>query len=103
MKKAQKIVSYRFSALWSGVYGAYRTPVSLLCVVYNLRTRYGCAGLYYLALSRCFLPRTVIYLIAAYLLVGPSAFLCVCCINPAVGFLTGWILLLDYLFCSLRS
>lgn len=28
MKKS-KIVSYRFSALWSGVYGAYRASLSL--------------------------------------------------------------------------
>ncbi len=55
MKKS-KIVSYRFSALWSGVYGAYRASL-FYGVVYNLS--HGMVALVYIiGAIAMFLPRT---------------------------------------------
>ncbi len=51
-----------------------------------------------LARSRCFLPRYSYSTLSQHISSSGSAYAYAgVCINPAVGFLTGWILLLDYL------
>lgn len=77
-------------------------PVSLYGVVYNLSHGMvalvyiiGAIAMFFTAYSYSTLSQHISSSGSAYAYAGV-------CINPAVGFLTGWILLLDYL-CSLRS
>ncbi len=94
--KSHKNCLYRFSALWSGVCGAYRNQ-SLYGVVIIFRTVW--LLVYIIGAYAMFLPRTATL---PYRSISPRRVrLCAyagVCINPAVGFPDRFMATADYLF-----
>ncbi|EDQ7401426.1 cysteine desulfuration protein SufE [Salmonella enterica subsp. enterica serovar Cerro] len=96
MKKVKKL-SLTDLVLYGLVFMVPIAPVSLYGVVYNLSHGMvalvyiiGAIAMFFTAYSYSTLSQHISSSGSAYAYAGV-------CINPAVGFLTGWILLLDYL------
>ncbi|ECI6727794.1 APC family permease [Salmonella enterica subsp. enterica] len=96
MKKVKKL-SLTDLVLYGLVFMVPIAPVSLYGVVYNLSHGMvalvyiiGAIAMFFTAYSYSTLSQHIFSSGSAYAYAGV-------CINPAVGFLTGWILLLDYL------